>query len=68
MAAKKTITVEQIASPSRRQGIQEQTLRGLGLGKIRRTRTLEDTASVRGMINKVPHLVRIVDEAAAKKA
>jgi len=68
MAAKKTITVEQIASPSRRQGIQEKTLRGLGLGKIRRTCTLEDTASVRGMINKVPHLVRIVDEPAAKKA
>ena len=67
MAAKKTITVEQIASACRRQGIQEKTLRGLGLGKIRRTRTLEDTSSVRGMINKISHLVRIVDETAAKK-
>ena len=38
------------------------TLRGLGLGKIRRTRTLEDTPSVRGMINAVKHLVEIVEE------
>jgi large subunit ribosomal protein L30 len=67
MAAKKTLTVEQIGSPSRRQGIQEKTLVGLGLGKLHRTRTLEDTPSVRGMINKVDHLVRIVDEPAAKK-
>ncbi len=67
MAAKKTITVEQIASASRRAGVQEQTLIGLGLGKMHRTRTLEDTPAVRGMINKVGHLVRIVDEPAAKK-
>lgn len=67
MAAKKTLTVVQIGSPSRRQGIQEKTLVGLGLGKLHRTRTLEDTPSVRGMINKVDHLVRIVDEPAAKK-
>ena len=39
-----------------------ETLRGLGLGKIRRTRTLEDTPSVRGMINAVKHLVEIVEE------
>src|SRR5215831_19982248 len=38
------------------------TLRGLGLGKIRRTRTLEDTPSVRGMINAVKHLVEVVEE------
>ncbi len=68
MASKKTITVKQIASPQRRQGVQEKTLRGLGLGKLHRTKTLEDTASVRGMINKVTHLVRVIDEAAAKKA
>lgn len=67
-AKKKTVTIEQIASPQRRQSVQEKTLRGLGLGKLHRTRTLEDTAAVRGMINKVTHLVRVVDEAAAKKA
>jgi large subunit ribosomal protein L30 len=68
MAAKKTITVEQIASANRRPAIQTETLRGLGLDKLHRKRTLEDTPSVRGMINKVRHLVRIVDERAAKKA
>ena len=62
MTAKKTITVEQIASANRRPAVQTQTLRGLGLDKIRRRRTLEDTPSVRGMINSIPHLVRVVDE------
>ena len=62
MAAKKTLTVRQIRSAARRPAIQAQTLRGLGLGKIRRERTLEDTPSVRGMINAVKHLVEIVDE------
>jgi large subunit ribosomal protein L30 len=68
MAAKKTITVEQIASANRRPAVQTETLRGLGLDKLHRRRTLEDTPSVRGMINKVSHLVRILDETAAKKA
>jgi len=68
MAAKKTITVKQIGSPCRRHAVQEKTLRGLGLGKLHRTRTLEDTQAVRGMINRVGHLVCIVDDAAAKKA
>ena len=67
MAAKKTITVKQIASTCRREGSQEKTLRGLGLGKMHRTRTLEDTSAVRGMIDKVGHLVRILDGTAAKK-
>lgn len=58
----KTIVVEQIASPSRRPDVQRQTLVGLGLGRIRKTRELEDTPSVRGMVNKIPHLVRIVEE------
>jgi large subunit ribosomal protein L30 len=62
MAAKKTITVRQTRSAARRPDIQAQTLRGLGLGKIRRTRTLEDTPSVRGMINSISHLVEIVEE------
>lgn len=61
MAAKKTITVRQIRSANRKPKVQEATLRGLGLGKIRRTRTLEDTPSVRGMINAVKHLVEIVE-------
>jgi large subunit ribosomal protein L30 len=62
--AGKTVTVEQIASPNRRPAIQEQTLIGLGLNKLRRRRTLPDTPEVRGMINKVGHLVRVVDEKA----
>ena len=61
--ADKTVTVEQIASPSRRQADQRATLIGLGLNKMRRRATLEDTPSVRGMIASVSHLVRIVDEA-----
>lgn len=60
--AGKTITVEQIASPMRRPEIQRQTLIGLGLNKLHRRRTLVDTPDVRGMINKIPHLVRIVEE------
>jgi large subunit ribosomal protein L30 len=60
----KTITVEQIASPNRRPAVQEQTLIGLGLNKLRRRRTLPDTPAVRGMIDKVSHLVRVVDEKA----
>jgi large subunit ribosomal protein L30 len=60
----KTITIEQIGSPMRRPGRQHATLIGLGLNKLHRRSTLEDTPSVRGMINKLPHLVRIVDEKA----
>ncbi len=59
---KPTITVEQIGSPIRRPAIQRQTLIGLGLNKMHRRRTLEDTPAVHGMIRKVSHLVRIVDE------
>ena len=58
----KTVTVEQIASPHRRPGIQQQTLIGLGLNKMRRRRTLEDTPAVRGMIHKIRHLLRVVDD------
>ena len=56
----KTVTIEQIASPARRPLVQEQTLIGLGLNKLHRTRTLQDTPEVRGMINKVRHLIRVV--------
>jgi large subunit ribosomal protein L30 len=59
---KSTVTVEQIGSPIRRPARQEQTLIGLGLNKMHRVRTLEDTPSVRGMIAKVSHLVRVVED------
>jgi len=59
----KTITLEQIGSPIRRPAAQRATLVGLGLNKLHRRRTLEDTPAVRGMIATVQHLVRIVDEA-----
>jgi large subunit ribosomal protein L30 len=58
----KTIVVKQIASPARRPQVQRQTLVGLGLGRIGRTRELEDTPSVRGMVRAIPHLVSIVEE------
>jgi large subunit ribosomal protein L30 len=58
----KTIVVKQIASPSRRPDVQRQTLIGLGLNKIGKTRELEDTPSVRGMVRAIPHLVAIVEE------
>jgi large subunit ribosomal protein L30 len=58
----KTITIEQIGSPIRRPAVQRQTLVGLGLNKMHRVRTLEDTPSVRGMIRAVQHLVRVVEE------
>ena len=61
MADSKTLTVEQTGSPIGRRSDQEATLKGLGLNKLRRQRTLEDTPSVRGMINKVKHLVRVVE-------
>ncbi|HFB98268.1 MAG TPA: 50S ribosomal protein L30 [Bryobacterales bacterium] len=62
MAKEKTITVEQIGSPIRRPKDQRATLIGLGLNKMHRRRTLKDTPEVRGMIAKVSHLVRIVEE------
>ena len=61
--AGKTLRVTQIASPAGRQAYQRQTLIGLGLNKIRRSRELEDTPSVRGMINAVQHLVKVDDAA-----
>ena len=60
----RTVTIEQIGSPLRRHHKQTKTLIGLGLNKLRRQRTLEDTPAVRGMIRKVGHLVRIVEEKA----
>ena len=59
--ADKTVTIEQIASHTRRPKDQRATLIGLGLNKIRKQSTLKDTPEVRGMIAKLPHLVRVVD-------
>ncbi|WP_371169624.1 50S ribosomal protein L30 [Aliiroseovarius sp. 2305UL8-7] len=58
----KTIVVKQIGSPIRRPQDQRATLIGLGLNKMHKTRELEDTPAVRGMISKVSHMVEIVEE------
>ncbi|WP_299368439.1 50S ribosomal protein L30 [uncultured Tateyamaria sp.] len=58
----KTIVVKQIGSPIRRPAKQRATLIGLGLNKMHKTRELEDTPSVRGMINSIPHMVEIIEE------
>jgi large subunit ribosomal protein L30 len=63
-AMRKTITVEQIGSPIRRPAVQRATLVGLGLNKMHKRRTLIDSPQVRGMIAKISHLVRIVDDKA----
>ena len=54
-----SVRVTQVRSPIGRPGDQRATLLGLGLNKINRSRVLEDTPSVRGMINKVSHLLKI---------
>ena len=59
MSGKSTVRVKQTKSAIGRKRDQRQTLIGLGLNKIGRSRDLEDTPSVRGMINKVKHLVRV---------
>ncbi len=59
--ANKTVTIQQVGSPARRPGEQRATLVGLGLTKMNRTSTLQDTPAVRGMIAKVAHLVRVVE-------
>jgi len=58
----KTIVVKQVGSPIRRPAKQRATLVGLGLNKMHKTRELEDTPSVRGMVAKIPHLVQIIEE------
>jgi large subunit ribosomal protein L30 len=59
----KTITIEQIASPARRPEVQRETLVGLGLDKLGRRKTLVNTDAVWGMICKVRHMVRVVEDA-----
>ena len=58
----KMITIEQIASPNRKPDRQRGTLVGLGLNKLHRRKSIKDTPEVRGMLNKVGHLVRILDD------
>ena len=59
----KTVKVTQLASPAGRQAYQRATLIGLGLNRIRRSRVLEDTPAVRGMIARVRHLIRVEESA-----
>ncbi len=59
--ANKTIKVKQVASSIGRPEKQKAVLIGLGLNKMNKVVELEDTPSIRGMINKIPHLVKIVD-------
>ena len=60
--ASKTVRVTQTRSAIGRLGSQRKTLIGLGLNKMHKTRELEDTPSVRGMVNSIPHLVEIIEE------
>ena len=62
MAKTTMITVKQVGSPIRRDKSQRATLIGLGLNKMNKERELIDTPEVRGMINKIPHLVRVVGD------
>ena len=57
--AEKTIKVTQIGSPIGRKHDQRETLIGLGLNKLNRSRELPDTPAIRGMIDKVAHLLRV---------
>ena len=59
---KKTLRIEQVRSPIGRPRPQREVLRGLGLRRIRHVVEREDTPAVRGMVAKIPHLVRIVEE------
>ncbi len=64
MGEKKMLTVVQTGSPIGRRADQEATLKGLGLNKRHRRRVLEDTPAIRGMIDKVEHLVRVEEQVA----
>lgn len=60
-ASEKRVRVTQVRSPIGRKADQRATLVGLGLNKLNRSRELEDTPSVRGMIDKVRHLIEVED-------
>ncbi|MDG5750883.1 50S ribosomal protein L30 [Qipengyuania sp. XHP0211] len=61
MAKNNTITLKQVGSPLRRPEVQRKILIGLGLNKMHKTVTRQDTPEVRGAIAKIPHLVEIVE-------
>ncbi len=61
MADTKTITLKQVGSPIRRDEKQRQILIGLGLNKMHKVVTRQDTPEVRGAVAKIPHLVKVVD-------
>ena len=54
------IYVKQIRSPIRRPNVQRKILKGLGLNKMNKISELNDTPSIRGMINKINHLVQVI--------
>lgn len=56
-----TIKVKQVGSPQRRQAVQREYLKGLGLGKMNRVRELQDTPGVRGLLVKAAHMVEILE-------
>jgi large subunit ribosomal protein L30 len=56
------IYVKQIRSPIRRPEIQRKILKGLGLNKMNKISELNDTPSIRGMINKITHLVQVIEK------
>ena len=56
------IYVKQIRSPIRRPDVQRKILKGLGLNKMNKISELNDTASIRGMINKINHLVKVIEK------
>lgn len=58
----KTVTVKQVRSPIRRPAVQRQHLISLGLNKMNRISVLQDTPSVRGLIEKVKHMVQIIEQ------
>ena len=62
MSAQKTIALEQTRSPIGRPGSQRETLKGLGLNRVGRRSSVADTPATRGMIAKVAHLVRVIEE------
>ena len=56
------IYVKQIRSPIRRPDVQRKILKGLGLNKMNKISELIDTPSIRGMINKITHLVQVIEK------
>ena len=60
MSDKKTVTVKLVRSPIGTKQSHRDTVRGLGLRKLNSEKTLEDTPAVRGMIDKIAYLVKVL--------